>query len=180
MNHKVHIFKLLGNQSILTVLKYFLENPSGKYYLAQLTRTLKLSKVSVIKALAALRSGGLLKAEKLGNSVFHYIDGNNTMVKELKKLNTISYLFQELKFPVLLDFEVYLYGSAARGENDEKSDFDVLIITNKKTEVTDLLGTINNEKIKILVLSPVQYASLFKTDKPFYERLEKDKLRLSS
>ena len=178
MNYMVNIFELLSNKATITILRYFIEHSSSKFYLAQLTKNVKLSKVSIIKALEKLSSAEFLIMEQVGRALLYSLNNNNTQIKELKKFFTISYALQALKDFKNIDCEIYLYGSSARGENDEKSDIDILIITNKKNEIKDQLSKIKNEKIKILTITQMEYANLFRKDKPFYERIEKDKIRL--
>ena len=72
--------------------------------------------------------------------------------------------------------EVYLYGSCARGENTEESDIDILVVTNiERREITKHL---KNEKTKIMIFTPLEYSMLYKQDKPFYERVERDEIRV--
>ena len=79
-------------------------------------------------------------------------------------------------------FEAYLYGSAARGEEVEESDLDIIIIGKVKKE--ELLPEIQRQsallkkEIRIRIFTPLEWAQLSDNDKAFYERVEKDKILL--
>ncbi|MFH1222036.1 MAG: nucleotidyltransferase domain-containing protein [Candidatus Micrarchaeota archaeon] len=171
----VNIFELFGDRSMLRVLQYYLERPTEKTYRAQLEKNLKLSKVSIGKALQKLQNAGILEKQAVGRTLLYSLANSNGMVKELKRLLAISKVnevFKKLQQP---NCEIYLYGSAARGENDEKSDLDVLIICDRRG---NFFSGLRDEKIKPLLLTRIEYAALARKDKPFYERLEKDRTRI--
>jgi len=80
------------------------------------------------------------------------------------------------------ELEIYLYGSASRGEDTEKSDIDILIIgKTKRSEIVDFIENISKnikKRISFTVFSPVEWSMMRKKDKAYYERIEKDKIRL--
>jgi predicted nucleotidyltransferase len=72
----------------------------------------------------------------------------------------------------LLELEptsIILYGSFARGENDEKSDIDILVIAEKK-DVPNLQGTLGRE-VNVSVYSEAEWNNKAKEDKAFYEQV---------
>ncbi len=174
----VDVFELMGSRSASRILVYFLEMPRGRFYLAQLIKNTGLSKNSAIKALKELEKTGILAREELGKTVLYGLERDNPVVKELKKLLAISVAATAMKDFAAAGCEAYLYGSAARGENDEKSDIDVLLICDRKGGVVSRLSSIKDERIKPLIMTQMDYAALSRKDKPLYERIEKDKVRL--
>ena len=73
----------------------------------------------------------------------------------------------------------YLFGSAARGEDTERSDIDVLVIGNeKKRRDRALFAALGGERIKIVFFTPMEFSMLSRKDKPFYDAIERDKVRL--
>ena len=178
MGHMVNIFELLNGKTVSATLQFFLISPSESFYLAQLVKEIPLSKVSLIRALSKLKECGLLSSQQLGKTVLYKLNPKHPLIKELKRFYNISYLLESLQFFQSVECEVYVYGSAARGENDEKSDFDILIISNKKDGVKSLLNKIKDEKIKPIIFTHGEYSLLYRHDLPFYERVEKDKVRL--
>jgi len=174
----VDIFELMGSKSTSRMLAYFLEAPKGRFYLAQLVKKTGLSKNSAIKALKELEKTGILSREELGKTVLYGLVRDDPVVKELKKLLVISVASKAMKAFAVAGCEAYLYGSAARGENDEKSDIDVLLLCDRKEKAVSRLNSIKDERIKPLIMTQMDYAALLRKDKPLYERIEKDKVRL--
>ena len=104
------------------------------------------------------------------------INLQNPVLRQFRVLRNISLLY-----PCLRDVEgaeVYLYGSWARGDNSEKSDIDLLVISEERGFGTGELSRKIKTEIKPIVLTPLEYSRLSREDKPFYERLEREKLRL--
>jgi predicted nucleotidyltransferase len=171
----VQIFELLSKKSISKVLFYFLANPSDEYYASQLQKKLKLAKNSILDALEALEKNKILNIREIGRIKQYRLNSDKPIVKQLKILQNIDKLRPTMKKLRDHELEVYLYGSCARGENKEKSDFDILILGNKHENIA---GIISNERINPLQLTFLEYSNLVRKDKPFYERIEKDKIRL--
>ncbi len=171
--------ELFGDKNAWKLLEFFLGNQKAKKSLAQLEKEVPLSRVSIAKGLRKLKDAGLLSEEQIGRSILYFPDNSNPVLREVKKLLIVSYLVKAFRKYRKAGFEVYLFGSCARGDNDEKSDIDILIIAEKKEEARSLLKTIKDEKIKPLIMRRMGYASLSRKDRPFYERVEKDKIRVA-
>ena len=77
---------------------------------------------------------------------------------------------------------VYLYGSAARGEDVESSDIDLLLIgkLDKSTIVKELnkISKKIKKEIKFQIFSRQEWSLMARNDPAFYERVEKDKVKL--
>lgn len=178
MNDIVYIFELFGEKSVMRVLRFFIQRPTSRIYLEQLVKQLQLSKVSIIHALKIMHKAGLLEKEQVGRTILYSLNNAEPQVKELKRLFTLSKLSKTFRSLRGTGCEIYLYGSAARGENDEKSDIDVLVIADRKEVLHNFLAKIKDPKIKLLILNRREYAALYKKDRPFYERVEKDRVKL--
>lgn len=170
---------MFGDKNAWKLLEFFLGKHNAKKSLAQLEREVPLSKVSIIKGLRKLKKAGLLSEERVGRSILYSPNVSDPVLKETKKLLMVSYLAEAFRKYGKAGFEVYLFGSCARGENDKKSDIDILIIADKKDEAKSMLKTIKDERIKPLIMRRMEYASLSRKDTPFYERIEKDKIQVA-
>lgn len=178
MFHMVKLSELLGKKSTLLLLEYFTANPTKKSYLAKLAKEIKLSKVSIINALRSLKNSKFLLEERVGRTTLYSLNNGNPVARSLKILFTVSRILEYFKSFEGFGGEIYLYGSAARGENDEKSDIDILAIADKKGEIKPLIRKIEDEGINILFLTQFEYSELYRKDRALYERMEKDKIRL--
>ena len=144
------IFKLLSRKNTSTLLLYFLEHPTGKTYARQLRKEIQLSGVSILGGLRALLEAGILEVEEIGRVRRYELKRNEPVVKQLKVLLTINKVT-----PLLGKFrgsgvEVYLYGSAARGEDTEKSDIDIFIQGNETDVPTETLEKLIKRKINLM------------------------------
>lgn len=75
--------------------------------------------------------------------------------------------------------KIILYGSVARGEDDIDSDVDILIVSNKKSEIKDIImkriGDILLDEdiyISVKVITPSDYENLINTH--FISTIEKE------
>jgi predicted nucleotidyltransferase len=156
-----------------------LKNPTCETYAAELERVVKVSKRSLFASLSNLEKNGFLKRREVGKTILYSLKRDNVIAKQMKILLTLSELavldqiFKEDKC------ELYLFGSAARGEDTEKSDIDIIALTEmSKSSVMALLSKARIKNLKPIVYTQMEYAALYKQDKAFYERVEKDKIRL--
>jgi len=175
----VDLFRLVGGHASGIVLRFFLSHPSKKIYAEKLLDELKLSKKSLLGSLTALEEGTLIESELQGRTKLYFLNRNNITVKYLKIILTVSELAPKLK-SLKGKADVYLYGSAARGEDSESSDLDILVVTKEsRSEVMKMLSELPKEKMNVVVMTQLGYAELSRNDKAFYERIEKDKIKLT-
>lgn len=151
------------------VLDLIADNPYRKFYLREMARTLKISPSSAKKALDSLKQLNLIKQEKLANLRIIYGNMDETLLKQYKKLKNL-----ELIKPLIQELEpsssIMLYGSFAKGENDEQSDIDLLVITNKKEpfEIHDYKG----HPIQIIKQTPAEWSKTKKHNSAFANEIK--------
>ncbi len=169
----------LGRKELMIILNHFLDDPKEISQTNLLKKT-KLSKATIVKWVFFLEKEKVLNIRRIGNTKL--LELNNTpIIKQMKILNSLFKLrdMEKLKDK---NVEVYLYGSAARGENHENSDIDILIIGNiKRNDIIDFIDIIqkkNNIKVNFQIFTPMEWSKMLKTDKAYFERVEKDKIRL--
>ena len=159
------------------LIEYFLKNPTSEIYPQQLEKRLNMSRKSMFDALQAAFDAGLLELKETGRTKQYKLKRDIPIVKQLKILFSIDFLIGFLEKFKGSGMEIYLFGSAARGEDTEKSDIDLLVLGDRpKNEVLGRLA--EKEGLKPVYFSYLEYSSLARKDKPFYERVEKDKIRL--
>lgn len=173
----VRSIELLKNRNTSALLDYFLQRPTKKIHAGRLEKEVKIYRKGILDGLRELRVAGLLEMEEAGRTKQYCLNRGNPVVKQLKILFTLDKVM-----PLVEKFggngvEAYLYGSCARGEDTEESDIDLLFIGNvKRTEVLGKFGGM--DKLKPVYFTFLEYSMLARKDKPFYERLEKDRIRL--
>lgn len=133
------------------VVEFFLEHPNTTTYTSEITQKLNISKSTASTYLAAYARERLFNARKTGNVLSYALNNDLPAVKALKKFYFLQKLgetgfvqkFAASNNPVSLA----LYGSCASGEYSERSDADILAITQNKTLDPTLIKWLEN-KIK--------------------------------
>lgn len=119
------------------VLDAFFENPSREFHLRELSRLLKLSMPTIISATDALAKETLII--KTRGKVLTKVAANRENMKftwhkrvcNLERLYA-SGLLEHLSNCYNNPRLIILFGSYSRGEDIEKSDIDIAVVTNKK------------------------------------------------
>jgi len=176
----VQLYELLGKRSNLKLLNWFTEHPGGEFSFTELHKKTHLAKATLSSSLSHLQGGSWIKMHPLGPLNIYSLERENPLVKQFKILNMLFFL-QPLKG--ISACQIYLYGSAARGEEKEGSDIDLLVVGEIKEEsiykqIISSLPKIKKE-IKIQVFRPLEWAEMEAKDRSFYERIEKDKIKLN-
>ncbi len=171
-----------GNTTLLKILSFFLRNPTKKISYTNLRKTLKIAKASLTKYLKLLLREELIKVEMIGLNKIYELDKGNLIVKQLKILDNLLILSDIKPVCDKHEIEIYLYGSAARGEDTEGSDIDLLMIGKiSKEQVSSDVANISKKigrEIKFSIFSPLEWSKMSRRDIAFYERIEKDRIRL--
>jgi len=175
----VQLFELLTERSAIKILEFFLDNPSKEFYEAEIREKSDVAKASSVKWLKTLAKLEFLSKRNKGRMILYKLNSENQVVKELKRLKIISLLVPEFKG---MNVEVYLYGSCARGESKEDSDIDIIVMGKQTREIIDNIGKIEKKigkKIKPSFYTQMEWGKMSREDPAFYERVEKDKIRLA-
>ncbi|HTY92090.1 MAG TPA: nucleotidyltransferase domain-containing protein [Methanocella sp.] len=104
------------------------------------------------------------------------------MVRQFKVLLNTAKILESIEGISLNDAEIYLFGSAARGEDDKDSDIDLLIIgeadSAKLAEIKDAVMEKLGREVNLVFYTRAQYSDLYRDNRMFYENIERDKIRL--
>lgn len=177
----VQLFEL-GNKTLLKILSFFLRSPTKKVSYTTLRKTLKIAKASLTKYLKLLLKEEFVKVEIIGLNKIYELNKGNLIVKQLKILDNLLILSEIKTLCSKHEIEIYLYGSAARGEDTESSDIDLLVIGKiSKEQVYSDIANISKKigrEIKFSIFSPLEWSKMSRRDIAFYERVEKDRIRL--
>lgn len=166
---------IFENRICWRVLKFFLDNPSEEFYEKEVQQKVGAAKLSISKWLRTLEEFGFVSVNRRGRLKLNRLNRENPLVKQLKILSTLSRLLPKLE-PLKDVGEIYLYGSAARGEDTEGSDIDILLIGRDQRSVGKLKAI--DKRAKVNFLTPLEWAKAARDDPAFYERVERDKIRL--
>ena len=167
------IDSILGNKIPWKIVRFFIENPSIEVSQTEMIEKLKIAKMSAVKWLNILVESKFIVKKQIGRTNIYKLDRENSIVKQIKILFTMSVLLPKMP---KIDGEIYLFGSSARGEDDEKSDIDILVIGKDRSIINKIQNA--NKKIKVIFFTQIDWSRISRDDAAFYERVEKDRIRL--
>ncbi|MFH0978592.1 MAG: nucleotidyltransferase domain-containing protein [Candidatus Woesearchaeota archaeon] len=125
-----------------SVLRLLFENPTRKFYIRELARLLKLNPNTVINITKRLEKQNLIKREKKRHVTEILSNIENKVYIEKKRVFNLARLYESGIVSFLEENfspkAVVVIGSYSRGEDIERSDVDIVVITNKKEKDLDL------------------------------------------
>lgn len=137
-------------------------------HIREIATNLKISPSSAKRAAEQLLKLNLIKEEKIAN--LRRFSGNidSTLFKELKRTMNI-----EMILPLVEKIDAYtivLYGSMATGTDTEKSDIDIMILTNTKN---NNISFWNEHEVQLIQFSPAQWDKQKRENKGYYNEVHK-------
>ena len=181
MKQIVQLNEILGNKKIIQILTFFINNDPIELSQLEIIKQIKIAKATAVKWLSFLIRNDLLKCKKIGVTNLYKLNSENQIIKQFKILETVIQL-EELNKLKTKNIEIYLYGSASRGENNKESDIDILILGKiQRNEIVNALDKLSKRikrKISFTIFNHFEWSMLQKKDKAYYNRVEKDKVKL--
>ena len=158
--------------TFIKVAKFFLENPYKEFYLREIAKKLKLSPFAINKYCNILIKERLIIEIRKANLRYFTPNLSSLFYKQLKIALNIkniqnSGVLESLQQNVPNISSIVLYGSMAKGENDEKSDIDLLII-GKESKVMRKFSDLLHGSIQYSFFSWSEWNKKAKEDNPFY------------
>ncbi|MFT5396476.1 MAG: putative nucleotidyltransferase [Gammaproteobacteria bacterium] len=169
------------------VLGLLYGNPGKTFYLNELVRLAGVGKGSVNRELIRMLNAGLLTKDKVGNQNHFQANKECPIYHELLVLVRKTFGIVDVIKQALLPLEdeidfAFVYGSIAKGEENAKSDIDLMIVTSS-LEYTDVINSLMDvEKSLGRPINPTLYTSKqiknkLKSKNAFISRvMEQDKL----
>lgn len=157
----------------LTVLTFFLEHPYTAYYLRELARVLHMDPMTVKRSLDIFVADNLVLRTKEKNQILYKTHMENPAVRYLKISYNLSWLQKKRVSDFLIHHmnsvsSILLYGSYAKGENDDQSDIDFLVISLSKHSPTVELSTLLKHDVNLFSFTPAEWSQQAKNNKAFY------------
>ena len=161
------------------LLQILLQKPDRNFYTKEISRTTGIGSGTVNIFLRNLHKDELLKKEIIGNVHLYRLNDELPLVKNLKITNTLLEFEKHKIIDKLIENDetitsIILYGSHASGENDSKSDIDILIISKNKNIDRVTISQFEeklDKTISIQTLSILDCNKLKQKDKIFYESI---------
>jgi len=154
------------------VLHFLIDRPVKELLESEIQKAIRLSKSGVNYALRDLAAADFLSRTKRGKAFFYTLNHKNLIVKQLKIIETLTYLSPFIKRLEPLASKIILFGSSSRGENTLDSDIDLLILScNKDLILEQIEKNKSKRKIQSIIYSNLNFIEKKKTDPVFYEQV---------
>jgi len=177
MNNKLddmlkQLFVFSGEQKVLSFLLCQDDWQTAK----EIQTETVLSKAAVNFALNKLFKLKIVEKNQKGKTYLWRIDYYYpiiSVIRQYKILNNIIDIFSLIERLKLLSQKIILFGSNARGEDNQQSDIDLLVITHNDKEVRDIIEKyLSKRKVQIITKTPLSFSELEKKDPVFFRELE--------
>ena len=158
----------------IRLLEAFLRNPSREYYLNELSRELNMSPSTVKIYVDAFVSDNILIERRKGNLRIFILNNESPMVKELKRAYFLSLLLVAGIDKIVETGTVAVYGSLAKGEIDERSDIDILVVSTEDINYDPIrvAEELTGHKIQISHFMPSSWEILKRSNEPFAKSVQ--------
>ncbi|MBI2656741.1 nucleotidyltransferase domain-containing protein [Candidatus Woesearchaeota archaeon] len=145
MLFNAYLEALLGSKVKVKILRALLRFETKTFTLRELAGHIKVSHTAVLKSLGDLQGMNIIKIESHGTSNLITINKESCLYKELKGLfdfevQTIQQLKEEIKKILPQAKSVALFGSIAMKREGLDSDIDVLVITQDKSKINEIIA----------------------------------------
>jgi predicted nucleotidyltransferase len=120
------------------ILRVFFDNPTKRFYIREIARFTKLNPNTVLNVLAILGKENLIKKEKMKHIV--EVTANiDEKFKDEKRIDNLTKLYDSGIIDYLTKefhpLAISVIGSYSTGEDIERSDIDIVVISKEEKEV---------------------------------------------
>jgi predicted nucleotidyltransferase len=168
------MFKKMNiNGTELDLLIFMAQHPETEWHVRALAKVTHISVGSSSQCLRDLEHRGLVHSKRIGNLVQYHIAEEKPLIRSFKtflNLLALEPIVEELKGH---SERIYLFGSAADGADGERSDIDLLVVTNEKELVKRRLADlkhVNGRRLGPIVVTPAELVRLSRSNKAFHDR----------
>lgn len=161
----MQLYKNMNNNEEI-ILKEIFAKPTYKFHIRELAEITKLNPNTVINLTRRLIEQGIIKQEKKKHITELYFNFNNSKAVIKKKIFNLSKLYESGVVEYIKEKynpeAIILMGSYSRGEDIERSDIDLVVISkNKETQSLEKFEKILKRKIQLMPLDYKEMAEEF-------------------
>ena len=128
----MNILKISSSKLTRELLGFYFANADKRFYLRELERILNHSVGNLRRQLIKFEKIGLFTKTRLGNLVFYQLNKKYPLYDEMKSIVSktigINGILQKSLDSIKGIKTAFIYGSFAKGNEDEKSDIDICIV----------------------------------------------------
>lgn len=151
-------------------------NKDGWQTAREIQKATGLSKAAVNFALNKLFKLNIIERDQKGKTYLYRATSSYPLIsiaKQFKVLNNLITCLPLIKRLSTLSQKIILFGSTSRGENLQKSDIDLLVVTHNEKEARNLVKKESlGRKVQIICRTPIVFTGLEKKDPVFFREVE--------
>ena len=171
---KTPIKSMLCFTNAQKILDFLLQKPSGKFYDREVANLTGVSPAGTNFSLRDLAKAGLANKETKGKMNFYSVDPQDPLIQQLKVVQNIVFLkplIEAIKNDCL---RIILFGSSAKGTNQEESDCDLFVLSRDKEKVQESIVKYGSPlKIQPILHTPQEWVKIEKTNEVLANQIEK-------
>src|SRR3989338_1658981 len=159
--------------NIQKVLHFFLQRPTGRFYDREVSKLTGISRAGTNFSLRDLTKAGFIQREKRGRMLFYFINPEDPLIRQLKIMQNVVLLYPLVRVLKKFCQKMVLYGSSAKGFNQEESDFDVWILSADKEKIRAMIHQ-NPISVRIqpMIQTPIEWILMGKNNELFANQIE--------
>ena len=149
---------------------------NGEQSLREIARNSGIGASTAKTSLDWLHAKDIVKKKIVGRSHLYSLNLNNPVTRHIKILHSLSEIIDSGLTEEIINrhphtYSITLYGSVARGEDNPKSDIDILVISKDETKIKPFKAENKlGRETTIVKYTPTQWRRKARDDKPFYDR----------
>lgn len=170
-NYKLTLF----HQTPLKILSFLSLRPNEILCERDIADVTKSSIGATNQTLRLLLELDIINRTKKGNVFLYKLNPDNPILRHFKIYENLLDICDLVKKIKPYSYEIILYGSCAAGLNTVDSDVDLFIKTEYTSKVKKIVNEYRarDERLKAVILDPLEIAASRKTDEVFYKEVRK-------
>lgn len=173
----------LKSDLTIKVLGYYFMNPKARHYIRELAKILQLDPGNLSKKMSEFKKEGFFLAEKEGKNCYFSLNKDFPLLSEYRNIYETKFglaqsLGNKLKKIVGLK-EAYLFGSYVKGNFEEGSDIDLLVVgAQDHSQVSRCVSIFEkrlHREINIVDFSKSEFTKKMNKKDPFLKNIFLDK-----
>ena len=171
----IRVKNLLYKRNPMLVLSY-LSKSDGPTYGRKISQEIGINQGSVSIILRDFKDSGLVKSKNVGKTILYYANKHDPIMKAFRlfeNLLELTCLVNQIKQYAR---EIILFGSCAKGEDDNNSDIDLFVVAdndNHQTIRDAIAGYEIDRPINSVLVDTLEAMDLEETDKGFLDETYK-------
>jgi predicted nucleotidyltransferase len=162
----------LFTASSLKLLYALASDPMRSFYQREAAGEARVSVGSANRILRGLVDRGLIDREKKGKIYLYRFNIDNPVSRHLKVLFNIMEVEKFVDKLQNFTTRVILFGSCAEGRDARESDIDLLILTNEKKAVSEIIGQhTSKRRLAPIIVNANDFTKLRNDDRTLYDEI---------